>query len=72
MLGSQRLAGAALALLFSFKLTDPVPDGTFTKPHVFADLVDAQALAFDHLSDLELEAGVKGSSGFWLFTSVAI
>ena len=64
MLRGQRLACAALALLFSFKLADPAPDGTFAKLHVFTDLADAQALGFDHLCDLELEAGVKVSSGF--------
>jgi hypothetical protein len=46
-------------------LADPAPDGTFAKLHVFTDLADAQALGFDHLSDLELEARVEGSSGFW-------
>ena len=64
MLHGQRLVGAALSLLRCFKLTDPAPDGTFAKLHVFADLTDAQTLGFDHLSNLQLEAGVKGSSGF--------
>ena len=64
MLHGQRLASAALALLLRFKLTDPAPDGAFTKPHVFTDLADAQALGFDHLCDLKLEARVKDSSGF--------
>ena len=65
MLRSQRLASTAMTLLFRFKLTDPAPDGTFAKLHVFTDLADAQALGFDHLSYLELETCVKGSSGFW-------
>nr|WP_296499148.1 hypothetical protein [Rhodoferax sp.] len=64
MLHGQRLAGTALPLLFRFKLGDPAPDGTFAKFHVFTDLTDAQALGFDHLSYLELEAGIEGSSGF--------
>ena len=64
MLHGQRLASAALALLLRFKLADPTPDGTFAKFHIFADLTDAQALDFDHLSYLQLEAGIKGSSGF--------
>jgi hypothetical protein len=64
MLRSQRLSGAALALLLRFELVDPAPDGTFAKFHVFTDLTDAQALDFDHLSYLQLEAGIKGSSGF--------
>ena len=61
---SQRLVDAALPLLFCFKLADPAPDGTFAKLHVFTDLANAQALGFDLLSDLALEAGVKGSSRF--------
>lgn len=65
MLRCQRLACPALALLLSFKLVDPAPDGTFAKLHVFADLADTQALVLYHLSDLELEACVKVSSGFW-------
>ena len=64
MFGSMRFARAALPLLFRFKLTDPAPDGTFAKLYVFADLADAQTLGFDHLSDLQFEARVKGSSGF--------
>ena len=64
MLCGQRLAGTALALLFRLKLADPAPDSTFAKLHVFTDLADAQALGFDHLSYLELEACVNGSSGF--------
>ena len=60
----ERFADAALALLLRFKLTEPAPDGAFAKLHVFAYLADAQALNFDHLSYLELEACVKGSSGF--------
>ena len=64
MLRGQRLASAAFTLLLHFELADPESDGTFAKLHVFADLADAQALSFDHLSDLQLEAGVKGSSGF--------
>ena len=64
MLCCQRLAGTAFTLLLRFELADPASDGTFAKPHVFADLADAQALAFDHLRDLELEAGIKGSSRF--------
>ena len=64
MFRSQRFASTALPLLFRFKLTDPAPDGTFAKLYVFADLADAQTLGFDHLSDLQFEARVKGSSGF--------
>jgi len=64
MLRSQRLAGATLAFVFCLKLIDPAPDGTVAKLHVHTDLADAQALDFDHLSHLKLEAGVKGSSGF--------
>ena len=64
MLYGQRLASAALALLLRFKLADPAPDGAFAKFHVLADLTDAQALDFDHLSYLQLKAGIKGSSGF--------
>ena len=64
MLRGQRLASAALALLFCFKLIAPAPDGTFTKFYVFTDLSDAQALVFDHLSYLQLKAGIKGSSVF--------
>ena len=63
MLCRERFTYAALALLLRFKLTDPAPDGTFAKLHVFTDLADAQALNFDHLSHLQFEAGVKGSSG---------
>lgn len=65
MLHGQRLASAALALLLRNKLTDPAPDRAFAKLHVFADLADAQALGFDHLSDLELETSVKDSAGFF-------
>ena len=64
MLHCQRLAGAAFTLLLRVKLADPASDGTFAKLYVFAYLADAQTLAFDHLSDLQLKAGVKGSSGF--------
>ena len=64
MLCGQRLASAALALLLRFKLADPASDSTFAKIHVFTDLADAQALGFDHLSHLELEACVKDSSRF--------
>ena len=64
MLHCQRLAGTAFTLLLRFELADPASDGTFAKLHVFANLADAQALAFDHLSDLQLKARVKGSSGF--------
>ena len=66
MLCGQRLASAALALLLRFKLADPASDSTFAKIHVFTDLADAQALGFDHLSHLELEACVKDSSRFWV------
>ena len=59
-------------VLLRFKLTDPAPDGAFTKPHVFTDLADAQALGFDHLCDLKLKARVKDSSRFVMFTAVAI
>jgi hypothetical protein len=38
------------------------PDGTFAKFHILSDLADAQALNFDHLRDLQLEACIKGSS----------
>jgi hypothetical protein len=41
MLHGTRLAGAALALGFRFKLADPAPDGTFAKFHVLTDLADA-------------------------------
>ena len=64
MLRSLRLADTTLALLLRVKLTDPASDGTFAKLHVFTNATDAQALSFDHLCYLELEAGVKGSSGF--------
>ena len=64
MLRSQRLADTTLALLFRVKLTDPASDGTFAKLHVFTNATDAQALGFDHWRHLELEAGVKDSSGF--------
>jgi hypothetical protein len=64
MLRSQRLSGAALALLLRFELVDPAPDGTLAKLHVFTDLADAQALGLDHLRYLELEACVKSSTGF--------
>ena len=61
MLCSQRLASAALALLFCFELTDPAPDSTFTKFYVFTDMTDAQTLDFDHLSYLPFKAGIKSS-----------
>lgn len=64
MLGSQRLASTALSVLLRNKLADPAPDRTFAKLHVLTNLADAQTLGFDHLSDLEFEACVKGSSGF--------
>ena len=64
MLCRQWLAYAAVALLLRFELAEPAPDGAFAKLHVFAYLTDAQALNFDHLRHLELEACVKRSSGF--------
>ncbi len=67
MLGSQRLARTALALLFRFKLADPASNGAFAKLHVFTDLADAQTVGLDYLSDLDFEACVKGSSGFLIF-----
>jgi hypothetical protein len=63
MLWCERLAYAALALLLRVELTESAPDDTFAKPHDFAVLTNAQALDFDHLSYLEFDACVKGSSG---------
>ncbi|UUZ62778.1 hypothetical protein LP417_23225 [Polaromonas sp. P1-6] len=60
-------ANATLARLLGFKLSEPAPDGAFTQIHVLADLADAQSLSFDHLNHLELEARIKGSSGFLIF-----
>ena len=60
----ERFADAALALLLRVKLTEPAPDGAFTKVQILADMTNTQALNFDHLSYMELEACVKGSSGF--------
>ena len=64
MLCCQRLAGTAFTLLLRFELADPALDGALAKFHVTADLTNAQALNLDHLRYLELEARVKGSSGF--------
>ena len=64
VLGRERFADAALALLLCLKLTEPAPDGALTKGHVFADLTNAQALHFDHLRHLKLEICVKRPSGF--------
>ena len=64
VLGGDGLADTAQAGLLSFKLTDPAPDGAFHKVQVLADLLETQALDFDHLNDLEFEACVKASSGF--------
>ena len=58
VLCSQWLTYATLPLLLRFELAEPAPDGALTKLHVFADLVDAQALDFDHLRYMELEAGI--------------
>ena len=60
MLCGQRLADAALSQLLSFELHEPAG----AQAHVFADLCDAQSLRFDHLNDMQFEAGVKDSSGF--------
>ena len=46
------------------KHSEPAPDGGGPQAHVFADLPYAQALGFDHLNDLQFEAGVKDSSEF--------
>jgi hypothetical protein len=61
---SQQLASAALSVLHRFKLTDSAPDRTFAKLPDFADLAHPQAVNFDHLSDLQREAGVSDSSQF--------
>ena len=66
MLHCERFAYAALAQLLRFKLRDPAPHGALSYLHIFADLANTQALDFDHLSNLELEARVKDSSGFLL------
>ena len=54
----------AQAGLLGFKLTESAPDSAFHKVQVLADLLDTQALDFDHLNDLVFEACVKASSGF--------
>ena len=64
VLCGQGLADTALPQLLSLKLHEPAPDGGGSQAHVFADLPNAQALNFDHLDDLQFEAGVKDSSGF--------
>ena len=66
VLRGEGLAYSVLPQLFRFKLCDPAPDSALTNLHIFADLANTQALDFDHLSNLELEARVKDSSGFLL------
>ena len=46
------------------ELVKPTSDGAYSELHVFLYLVDAQALGFDHLYDLQLEAGIKYSFRF--------
>ena len=60
----QGLGDAALPQLLSFELHELAPDAGGTQAHIFADLPNAQALGFEHLNDLQFEAGVKDSSGF--------
>ena len=64
MLGGDWFSDTAQARLLGFKLTEPAPDDALYEAHVFADLLETQALDFDHLNDLELEVWVKASSGF--------
>ena len=64
VLCGQGFADAALPQLLGLELTEPAPDGGGAQTHVFADLRNAQALNFDHLDDLQFEAGVKDPSGF--------
>lgn len=64
VLCTQGFANAALPQLFGLELKQPAPDGGGAQAHIFTDLTDAQALNFDHLDDLQLEAGVKESFGF--------
>ena len=64
VLGGDGLADTAQASLLSLKLAEPPPDNTLHQAHIFADLLETQALDFDYLNDLEFEACVKASSGF--------
>ena len=66
VLGGEGLANIRQTGLLGFKLAEPAPDNTFYEAHVFADLPHTQALGLDHLNDLELEARVNASSGFWI------
>ena len=62
VLGGDGLADTAQASLLSLKLAEPPPDNTLHQAHIFADLLETQALDFDHLMDLEFEACVNASS----------
>ena len=63
LLGGDGLADTAQAGLLGFNLAEPAPDNTLHEAHVLANLLETQALDFDHLNDLQFEACVKASSG---------
>ena len=66
VLGGDGLANARQTCLLSFKLAEPAPDDALHEAHVFADLLETQALGLDHLNNLEFETRIKASSGFWI------
>ena len=68
----QRFADPVLARLLCFKLSQPAPSSAFTKLHVPAYLIDAQALRFDARYHWQLEVGIEDSSRFKKLTSCAI
>ncbi len=52
VLGSDGLPDTAQAGLLGFNLAEPAPDNTLHEAHVLANLLETQALDFDHLNDL--------------------
>jgi hypothetical protein len=59
LLGGERFANARLAFLLLPILGYPASDRGRANVHALADVLDAQALFFDHADDFQLQAGVK-------------
>jgi len=63
LFGRQRHANAWLTVLFRVVLGQPASHGTIDQIQISADLAYAQTLASDHLHTMQLEGGIKGSTG---------
>jgi hypothetical protein len=59
LLGRQRFANAWLSSLLGGILRHPATDGARANAHALADMLNAEALFFNHLDDLQLKARIE-------------